>query len=152
MTEPKPITPFQTKLIKLLMRPFSRFNASRYQKSGGKKMGQFAGHDICVASMKGAKTGKLRHVPLMYVPYKDGVILVASLGGAPQHPTWYYNLVANPDIEVQVGEKIMQLHARRASGEEKAEVWPICCEHYPDYGIYQCRTTRNIPVFICEPR
>jgi deazaflavin-dependent oxidoreductase (nitroreductase family) len=115
-------------------------------------MGTFAGRDICVASMIGAKSGKQRDVPLMYVPYQDGVILVASLGGAPRHPTWYYNLVKNPDIDVYVKGEKLALRARRASPEEKARVWPICCEHYPDYATYQARTERDIPVFICEPR
>ncbi len=151
MADPKPITPLQMKLMKLMMGPFSRLNANRYRKSGGKSMGQLRGRDVCIASMKGAKTGKLRHMPLMYVPYKHGVILVASLGGAPKHPTWYYNLVANPDIEVQVKDQILKLRARRASTQEKAEVWPVCCEHYPDYDLYQRRTERDIPVFICEP-
>lgn len=121
-------------------------------KSGGKSMGSFGGRDICVVTMKGAKTGKTRHMPLMYVPYKEGVILVASFGGAPQHPTWYHNLVANPDIDVQVKDDVLALHARIASPEEKAEVWPICVEHYPDYDLYTKRTDRDIPVFICEPR
>ena len=99
MSDPKPITPFQMKLMKMVMGPFSRWNASRYMKSQGKSMGRLSGYDICVATMKGAKSGKVRHMPLMYVPYKDGVILVASLGGAPKNPTWYYNIVANP-VEV----------------------------------------------------
>jgi len=151
LSDPKPITLFQMKLMKMLMGPFSRLNASRYIKSQGKSMGKFAGRDICVATMKGAKSGKMRHVPLMYVPYKDGVILVASLGGAPKHPTWYYNLVANPDIEVHVKGQILSLRARRATTEQKAEVWPICVQHYSDYDLYQRRTQRDIPVFICEP-
>ena len=151
MADPRPITPFQMKVMKLLVGPFSRFNASRYRNSGGKSMGSFAGHDVCVVTMKGAKTGKTRHIPLMYVPHRQGVLLVASLGGAPSHPTWYYNLVAHPDVEVQVKDQTLKLHARRASTQEKAEVWPVCVEHYPDYEQYQRRTTRDIPVFICEP-
>jgi deazaflavin-dependent oxidoreductase (nitroreductase family) len=150
--KPRPITETQTKVIKWLMTPFSRFNAWRYIQSKGASMGSFAGRDICVASMVGAKSGKQRDVPLMYVPYQDGVILVASLGGAPKHPTWYYNLVKNPDIDVHVKGEKLALRARRASPEEKAQVWPICCEHYPDYATYQARTERDIPVFICEPR
>jgi deazaflavin-dependent oxidoreductase (nitroreductase family) len=150
--KPRPISETQTKVIKWLMTPFSRFNAWRYIQSKGASMGTFAGRDICVASMIGAKSGKQRDVPLMYVPYQDGVILVASLGGAPRHPTWYYNLVKNPDIDVYVKGEKLALRARRASPEEKARVWPICCEHYPDYATYQARTERDIPVFICEPR
>ena len=150
--KPRPITETQTKMIKWLMTPFSRFNAWRYIQSKGASMGTFAGRDICVASMTGAKSGKQRDVPLMYVPYHDGVLLVASLGGAPKHPTWYYNLVKNPDIDVYVKGEKLALRARRASPEEKSQVWPICCEHYPDYATYQARTDRDIPVFICEPR
>ena len=148
----KPITNTQMKIIKALLAPFSRFNAWRYIKSSGASMGKFGGRDICVASMTGARTGQQRNVPLMYVPYNDGVILVASLGGAPKHPTWYYNLVQNPDIDVHVKGEKLALRARVASSAEKAEVWPVCCEHYPDYANYQARTDRDIPVFICEPR
>ena len=148
----KPISETQLKVMKILMKPFSRFNAWRYIKSNGTSMGRLGGRDICVASMTGAKTGKQRDVPLMYVPYNDGVILVASLGGAPRHPTWYYNLVKNPDIDVYVKGEKLALRARVASTAEKAEVWPVCCDHYPDYANYQARTDRDIPVFICEPR
>jgi len=154
MAEVKKMTEFQMRIAKLLMTPFSRVQAWRYLRSGGTQMAQLAGRDICVVTMKGARTGKTRHIPLMHVPYLDGegVILVASLGGAPRHPTWYYNLVANPDIDVQVRERSLALRARLASAEEKAAVWPTCCEHYPDYQVYQDRSTRNIPVFLCEPR
>ena len=88
----------------------------------------------------------------MYVPYKEGVILVASLAGAPRHPTWFYNLLAHPDIEVQVKGEALSLRAREASAQEKAEVWPVCVAHYPDYDLYRRRTDRDIPVFICERR
>lgn len=151
-TKPRPIGETQLRVMKWLMIPFSRFNAWRYIKSKGTSMGSFGGRDICIASMIGARSGKRRDVPLMYVPYKEGVILVASLGGAPKHPTWYYNLVKNPDIDVYVKGEKLALRARQASPAEKAEAWPTCCEHYPDYAVYQKRTDRDIPVFICEPR
>jgi deazaflavin-dependent oxidoreductase (nitroreductase family) len=152
MTEPRKMTEFQMKVAKAIMEPFSKWNAKRFLASNGEKMATFGGRDICVVTMKGAKTGKTRQVPLMYVPHNQGVILVASLGGAPKHPTWYYNLVAHPDIEVHAKGATLKLHAREASPEEKAEVWPVCCKHYPDYQVYQDRSTRDIPVFICEPR
>ena len=149
---PKKMTEGQMKIAKAIMGPFSRWQARRFLKSGGTKMGSLRGRDICVVTMQGARSGKTRHIPLMHVPYKEGVILVASLGGAPKHPTWYYNLVAHPDIEVQVKGRSLSLRARRATPEEKAEVWPVCVEYYPDYQSYQDRSTRDIPVFICEPR
>jgi deazaflavin-dependent oxidoreductase (nitroreductase family) len=88
----------------------------------------------------------------MYVPYKDGVLLVASLGGAPKHPTWYHNLVSHPDVDVRVKDRTLKLRARIASAAEKAQLWPLCVEHYPPYADYQARTDRDIPVFVCEPR
>ena len=156
VAEAKRMSGFQGKLLKAVMSRFSKFQAQRYLKSGGRKMGQLLGRDICVVTMRGARTGKIRQVPLMLVPYDTpagpGVILVASLGGAPENPTWYYNLVAHPEIEVQVRDESLKLRARRASKEEKAQVWPLCVEHYPDYQSYQDRTDRDIPVFLCEPR
>ena len=153
---PRPISERQMRVMKALMGPFSRWQARRYLRSRGRKMGTLMGRDICVVTMKGARSGQTRHIPLMYVPYgsgaREGVILVASLGGAPRHPTWYYNVLANPDIEVQVKDRSLSLHARLASPEEKARVWPLCVEHYPDYQTYQDRTSRDIPVFLCEPR
>lgn len=157
MAEVRKMTEGQARLMKLVMTPFSRWQAKRYLKSGGAKMGQLLGRDICVVTMKGAKTGRKRLIPLMYVPLRDddpeqGVVLVASLGGAPRHPTWYYNLVKYPDIEVQVKDRSLPLRARLATSDEKAAVWPQCVKHYPDYQVYQDRSTRDIPVFICEPR
>jgi F420H(2)-dependent quinone reductase len=152
MAEPRRMPEWQMKIAKAIMGPFSRWNARRYLATDGRSMGKMLGRDICVARMTGAKSGKQRDVPLMYVPYRDGVLLVASLGGAPKHPTWFYNLVKYPDIEVQVKDKTLRLRARQASAEEKKALWPICVEHYPPYADYQARTDRDIPVFVCEPR
>jgi deazaflavin-dependent oxidoreductase (nitroreductase family) len=152
MTEPRPITERQLRILKPLMANFAKLNAFIYKKTNGRWMNKFAGRDICLVTMTGAKSGKQRDVPLMYVPYGDGVILVASLGGAPRNPTWYYNLVAHPDIEVRVKGRHMKLRARRVDAVEKARLWPVCIEHYPDYDLYQRRTGRDIPVFLCEPR
>ncbi len=137
---------------KNFIRLFSGLNVALYRMSGGRIMGRLGGRDICLVTMRGARSGRTLTRPLMHVPYRDGVILVASLGGAPSHPVWYHNLVANPDIEVQVGAEKLSLRARQARPEEKAEVWPRCVESYPDFQTYQDRTERDIPVFICEPR
>ncbi len=94
---------------------FAGLNAVVYRMSGGRVMGKMGASDICVVRMQGARSGKWRDVPLMYVPNGDGVILVASLGGAPKNPVWYYNLVAHPDIEVQVKQNTLKLRARLAS-------------------------------------
>lgn len=152
MSQPKPITEGQLKFIKPAISVFGRLNSWVYKASGGRLMRHFNGGEICVVTMKGAKTGKIRDIPLMYVPYNEGVLLVASLGGAPRHPTWYYNLIAHPDIEVEVRGRKSKLRARRATPEEKVALWSLCCKHYPPYDEYQARTERDIPVFICEPR
>ncbi|HBD10797.1 MAG TPA: nitroreductase family deazaflavin-dependent oxidoreductase, partial [Porticoccaceae bacterium] len=78
-------------------------------------LGKLNGYDVCLVTMTGAKTGKQRVIPLMYVPYNEGVIIVASQGGAPRNPVWFNNLVAHPDIEVQYKNKKMKLRARRAN-------------------------------------
>jgi deazaflavin-dependent oxidoreductase (nitroreductase family) len=135
-----------------ILKLFARLNAAVYRFSGGRLMGKMGASEICVVRMQGARSGKWRDVPLMYVPNGDGVILVASLGGAPNNPVWYHNLVAHPDIEVQVKESTRKLRSRLASPAEKAAVWPKCVAAYPPYEAYQKKTTRDIPVFICDPR
>jgi deazaflavin-dependent oxidoreductase (nitroreductase family) len=135
-----------------ILRAFAKLNAVVYRMSGGRVMGKMGASPICVVRMQGARSHTWRDVPLMYVPNGAGVILVASLGGAPKNPVWYYNLVAHPDIEVQVKESTLKLRARLATLAEKAAVWPACVAAYPAYADYQKRTTRDIPVFICDPR
>lgn len=141
-------------IVKIIpyLKVFSSLNEKIYRWTGGRLMGKLNGYDVMLVTMTGVKSGKKRVIPLMHVPYKEGVIIVASQGGAPKNPVWYKNLVANPEVDVQYKSKKMQLRVRRAGAEEKAEVWPVCCEYYPDYDIYQNRTDRDIPVFIAEPR
>jgi deazaflavin-dependent oxidoreductase (nitroreductase family) len=147
-----PMTEREFNTVRRIIKPFSRLNVFLYQLTGGRVMGSLTGRPVMLVTMQGAKTGKTRTIPLMYVPYKDGVIVVASLGGAPKSPVWYNNLVANPDIVVQYKNKKMNLRARQVDDAEKAAVWPVCVEHYHEYGDYQKRTDRNIPVLVCEPR
>ncbi|MEM6703665.1 MAG: nitroreductase family deazaflavin-dependent oxidoreductase [Acidobacteriota bacterium] len=135
-----------------ILKAFTRLNVVVYRLSGGRLMAKLGGDPICLVTMTGAKTGKERTIPLMYVPHEDGVLLVASQGGAPKHPVWFHNLVAHPDILVEVDGKRLPLRARRVDEEEKAQLWPICCQHYAPYEQYQQRTDRSIPVFNCEPR
>ena len=151
MSDPKPITETQLRRMRPLMKAFTKLNAWVFKASNGRLMSMFSGCAICLVTMTGAKSGRRLDIPLMYVPFGEGVILVASLGGAPRHPTWFYNLVANPEIEVREGGRLMKLRARRVDADEKAKLWPICCEHYPPYESYQRRTERDIPVFDCQP-
>lgn len=120
--------------------------------TGGRYFNSLRGDDVCFVTMKGAKSGRTLTIPLMYVPYGDGVLLVASLGGAPRHPVWYHNLVAHPDIDVTHRGRRMKLRARLARADEKPALWPICDRHYAPYADYRKRTSREIPIFVCEPR
>jgi deazaflavin-dependent oxidoreductase (nitroreductase family) len=119
--------------------------------TGGRLFNSLGGDDVCFVTMKRAKSGSTTTIPLMYVPYRSGVLLVASLGGAPRNPAWYHNLAKHPEIEVTHRGRRMKLRARLATPEEKPELWPICDQHYAPYADYRKRTTRDIPIFVCEP-
>lgn len=151
MTSPRRITEAQIRLVKPGLKLFTAFHVYLYKLTGGKLFNRMGGGEICIVTMTGAKSGQPREFPLMYVPYRNGIVLVASFAGAPDHPVWYHNLVKYPEFEVTVGSTVKKLVARIASKDEKADVWPLCCQAYPDFQLYQGRTERDIPVFICEP-
>ena len=136
---------------KKLMRFITSLQALIYKTSKGSLWGTIKNCNICVVHMRGAKTGKKRVVPLMHVPYEQGVILVASLGGADVNPTWYWNLKKNPKIEVFVGSEKLNLRAKQVEDHVKSDLWPLICSCYPDFENYQQSTKRNIPVFNCQP-
>ena len=146
-----PMTEKEFRNIRRFIKPFSRLNSAVYKLTGGRVMGKFQGRPVMLVTMTGVKTGKPRTIPLMHVPYEEGVIVVGSQGGAPKSPVWVKNLVANPEVVVQCGSKKMSLRARRVDDAEKARLWPVCVQHYREYDDYQKRTDRNIPVFVCEP-
>jgi deazaflavin-dependent oxidoreductase (nitroreductase family) len=106
---------------------------------------------VVVVTNIGAKTGKVRKTPLMRVEHDGRYAAVASLGGAPKNPVWYYNLKANPRVEVQDGQKRADMIAREITGAERAEWWERAIAAYPPYADYQERTSRRIPVFVLEP-
>lgn len=133
------------------IKALTRTHVFLHRLSGGRFFNRIAGDDVCFVGMKGAKSGRNLILPLMYVPHRDGVLLVASLGGAPKNPAWYHNLVKHPEIEVSHRGHRMALRARLASPDEKAALWPVCDQHYAPYADYRRRTTRDIPIFVCEP-
>ena len=135
-----------------LLKSATRMHVFPNRLSGGRFFNQLAGDEVCFVTMTGAKSGRTRTIPLMYVPHEEGVLLVASQGGAPKNPVWYGNLVKHPEIEVNHRGRRMQLRARLAAPEEKPALWPICDQHYAPYAQYRRRTSRDIPVFVCEPR
>jgi deazaflavin-dependent oxidoreductase (nitroreductase family) len=122
-----------------------------HRLSGGRYFNTLSGDEVCFVSMKGAKTGRALTFPLMYVPHGGGVLLVASQGGAPTNPVWYHNLVKHPEIEISHRGSRMKLRARLANADEKPDLWPICDQHYAPFADYRKRTTRDIPIFVCEP-
>jgi deazaflavin-dependent oxidoreductase (nitroreductase family) len=131
---------------------WARKQAERYEATNGQAAADLRGRPIIVLTSVGAKTGKLRKTALMRVEHDGRYAVVASLGGAPKHPVWYYNLKANPHVELQDGETKRDYVARDVSGDEKALWWERAVATWPDYAKYQTRTTRQIPVFVLEPR
>lgn len=130
---------------------WARKQAERYQASNGNEAADLRGRPIIVLTSIGAKTGKLRKTALMRVEHDGRYAVVGSLGGAPKHPVWYYNLKANPRVELQDGEMKRDYVAREVTGAEKAAWWERAVATWPDYAKYQTRTTRQIPVFVLEP-
>jgi deazaflavin-dependent oxidoreductase (nitroreductase family) len=137
---------------KLVLHAFSALNAWIYQVSGGRLLGRFSsGAPVCLLTTQGRKSGQRRTVPLLYLADGDDLVVVASQGGAPQHPAWYFNLVADPHAEVQIGRGRFPVTARIVSAEEKAALWPRLVAIYPPYEAYQQRATRDIPVLRLSP-
>jgi deazaflavin-dependent oxidoreductase (nitroreductase family) len=121
------------------------------ESSGGTEGTTMRGMPVVVITNRGAKTGKLRKTPLMRVEHDGSYAAVASKGGAPEHPVWYYNLVAEPHVELQDGTLKQDMTARLVTGEERATWWERAVAAFPDYADYQEKTDREIPVFVVEP-
>jgi deazaflavin-dependent oxidoreductase (nitroreductase family) len=123
-----------------------------YESTGGAEGFIWNGAPILVLTTAGEKTGKERKFALIYAPDGDDVVIVASKGGAPEHPQWYRNLVANPEVTVQVRDDRYPALARTATPEEKKRLWPLMTQVWPSYDDYQQRTDRDIPVVILSRR
>jgi deazaflavin-dependent oxidoreductase (nitroreductase family) len=129
----------------------TRDQVDLYERSGGAEGTTMRGMPVVLLTMHGARTGKIRKVPLMRVEHEGRYAAVASLGGAPRHPVWYYNLLAHPEIVLQDGPARLRMRARELSGAERETWWDRAVAAYPDYADYQRRTSRTIPVFVLEP-
>lgn len=108
------------------------------------------GRPVVVVEILGAKSGLWRKVPLMRVEHDGVYAAVASKGGAPQHPAWFHNITANPDVRVQDGTQTHDYRARLIDGDERAAWWDRCVAAYPPYAEYQTKTDRQIPVLLLE--
>lgn len=130
---------------------WSRKNVEEYESTEGRKGAQLRGRPVVVLTTVGAKSGKLRKTALMRVEHDGTYAVVASLGGSPRNPKWYYNLLAEPHVELQDGAMKRDYVAREVTGAEKATWWERTVATWPDYANYQKKTSRQIPVFVLEP-
>jgi F420H(2)-dependent quinone reductase len=131
-------------------RDWVRKHVDAITEQGTTTAANIKGLPIVMLTMRGAKSGKIRKVPLMRVEHDGQYAAVASLGGAPKNPVWYYNLVADPRVELQDGTAAGSYVAREVHGDEKAIWWERAVAAYPDYADYQRKTDRPIPVFVLE--
>ena len=129
----------------------SRRQVELYEATDGEQGGDLRGRPVVVLTSVGARTGKLRKTPLMRVEHDGAYAVVASIGGAPEHPVWYHNLKANPHVELQDRANKRDYTAREVFADEKAVWWERAVETWPDYATYQTKTDRQIPVFVLEP-
>ena len=130
---------------------FGKEHVDRYLATDGKEGHDWQGTQTLILTTTGRKSGATRLTPLIYGEQGDNYLIVASNGGAEAHPDWYFNLEADPAVEVQVwGDKI-PARARTATPAEKAEWWPIVLKEWPDYDEYQKKTDRPIPLVVIEP-
>jgi deazaflavin-dependent oxidoreductase (nitroreductase family) len=130
---------------------WARRQVEMYEATDGAEGNDLRGRPVIVLTSVGARTGKLRKTALMRVEHDGLYAVVASMGGAPKHPVWYYNLKKNPHVELQDGPTRLDYLARELSGEEMALWWSRAVETWPDYAKYRTRTVRQIPVFVLEP-
>ncbi|WP_413318105.1 nitroreductase family deazaflavin-dependent oxidoreductase [Agrococcus sp. 1P02AA] len=129
---------------------WARDQAEQFEASNGAEANTMRGMPIILLTSVGAQSGKLRKTPLMRVEHEGAYAAVASLGGAPKHPVWYYNLKQQPHVELQDGAEKHDYLAREVTGDERATWWERAVAAYPDYADYQEKTDRLIPVFVLE--
>ncbi|OUC92301.1 nitroreductase family deazaflavin-dependent oxidoreductase [Streptomyces swartbergensis] len=124
-----------------------------YESSGGTEGSTLQGTKmpVVILTSRGVRSGKLRKTPVMRVEHEGRYAAVASLGGAPKHPVWYFNIKADRHVELQDGPVKQDMIAREVTGQEKAQWWERAVAAYPAYADYQKKTDREIPVFVLEP-
>ncbi|MFI5047066.1 MAG: nitroreductase family deazaflavin-dependent oxidoreductase [Acidimicrobiia bacterium] len=123
----------------------------RYEETGGEVGHEWNGATCLVLSTTGRKSGALRKSALIYASDGDDFLVVASMGGAPRHPQWYLNLTDQPEVTVQVRDRVFSAVAHTATPEERPRVWKRVNEVWPNYDVYATRTTREIPVVVLTP-
>jgi deazaflavin-dependent oxidoreductase (nitroreductase family) len=135
---------------KLFLRVMGGTHTALYRATGGKFGGTMLKVPILLLTTRGRKSGKQRTTPLMFGRDGDSLVLIASVGGAPRNPAWYWNLQGQ-EAEVQIGSEHRHVRARDAEGEERERLWNQMVGLYPSYAEYQKKTSRQIPVVVLEP-
>lgn len=130
-----------------------REQVEEYERSGGQRANTLrdTGLPVIIVTMRGNRSGKVRKVPVMRVEHGGEYALVASKGGSPKHPVWYYNLKAHPSVLIQDGPAPFPARVREVSGEERAVWWERAVAAYPPYAEYQEHTDREIPLLVASP-
>jgi deazaflavin-dependent oxidoreductase (nitroreductase family) len=129
---------------------FGKEHTQKYKETGGDVGHDWQGTQTLLLTTKGRKSGEPRELPLIYAPWNDTFLIVASKGGADAPPAWYLNLEADPEVEVQVKGDRFKANARVATPEEKAEMWKTMTAEWPAYDDYQKKTDREIPIVVLE--
>ena len=130
---------------------FGEKHIRAYRETNGEIGYDWNGTKILLLTTTGRKSGERRTSPLIFVPHGDGWAIIASKGGAPEHPAWYLNLDADPKVEVQVKGDVYEARARTAQGAEREQLWAEALKVWPSYDDYQAKTPRQIPVVVLEP-
>jgi len=131
---------------------FGDEHVRQYEATGGRVGHDWNGAHCLILHSKGRTSGQTRKFPLIYGRDGDDYVVVASKGGAPDHPGWYKNLLAHPDVSIQVRNETIPVRARTGTPDDKRRVWPSMTAQWPDYDKYQKATTRDIPVVLLRPR
>ncbi len=135
-------------LARSMVKIFGKAHKVVYRMSGGRLFAKLGRAPMLLLTATGRRSGKPRTTPLLYVEDGDGFAVVASFGGAPEHPSWYRNLEKNPKVTLQIENRVIPVTASTATPEEKKRLWPRVTTIYPDYDTYQKETTRDIPVVL----
>ena len=122
-----------------------------YESTGGVEGGTLMDKPVVILSTLGRNSGKVRKTPLMRVEENGTYAVIASLGGAPRHPVWYFNLTASSAVTLQDGANVYEMTAREVQGDEKKRWWALAVEAWPGYAEYQAKTERQIPVIVLAP-
>lgn len=154
-TEVQIFTEQQERIGRFFIRYTAKVQVLIYKLSGGKLGNRFNGGPVALVTMIGKRSGKRRTLPLVFAKDGDRVILAASQGGMSSHPVWYHNLVANPEVEIQIGAKRMMMRVNEAKSSETNALWNKLDEIYPDFVEYRIRAkmnNRSIPLLVASLR